>query len=699
MAIRHLSWAPASPERYRYQPLPKSHSIRLLQVGKYDSEHPRLRCWLYTCPLADGLRPPFDALSYCWNAPVIDEDDEDGTRGDYFYEIEVNGTSWMITESLYEALLARSRSGEERLLWADALCINQTHDEEKTEQVALMGEIYSAADRVIIWLGQNETYVDDMVYIHTKVSSALDRLIDTHGAAFAFQISPLDPAVFNMLGLDISLDEWFSIWRSYFRFFRTRRWFFRAWIVQEVVLAREVQVRCGDKLIPWEPLLALGRFIMYSGWTQLLAPVEQKLKLAGISELNSIWSMQLEYRSGGPWSPAFRESQQQLSGARTDSEFWYWYLLWALDNIRGQQATDPRDKIYSVLGMTSKFLPARVKPPIRPSYSELSDPSEVFISTARLLLDRLPNLAFLSLAEDQVDRKILDLPSWVPDWSGPGSNYGHLSWEQLASTPLFDASRVNTLYEPPCKVVDRTLFLRAAHFDTITAVSEPIGLMVSTHWIQPCLRICEMLPETYAPTSQHRVEVLWRTLIADEFEGQHPAPAEAALSFRDWASIVLALGLYLRWTEDRDTKHYLNELSALESLTSSELLPTEDQVLEKAELLRSGLDDYPNKDDSEVLRFLKDGDGNAVPFGGRLGATGGARRLYVTAGGYLGIGPGSIKEGDAVWLVQGGRVPFVFRMAQSTAGMRLLGETYVHGFMHGEMVDAVGTTMTEVKVV
>lgn len=702
MVIRRLSWAPASPERYRYTALPKPHSLRLVQVEKFHPDQPRVRCWLYTCPLAEGLRPPFDALSYCWNSPVIPEEDEDGfVREDFWCEIELNGTSWMVTESLYDALLARSKSGEQRLLWVDALCINQTHEEEKTEQVALMGEIYTAADCVIIWLGEDRSNVDEMVYVHTKLATALDRLIDTRGARFAFQSSPLDPVTLEALALDLSLNEWYHIWHAYFNFFRTRRWFFRAWIVQEVVLAKDVQVHCGDKMIPWEPLLSLGRFVMYSGWAQVLAPSEQKLKLAGINELSTIWSMQIDYRSGGPWSSDFRHSQQALSGAQTDSEFWYWYLLWLLDNVRGQQASNPKDKIYCILGIVSKFSPRGVRCPIRPDYSKALSISDMFLSTASLLLDRLPTLAFLTMVEDQAERSILDLPSWVPDWSAPGSNYGHLSWAQIDSASIYNASKVEHKREKTWIIKGRELSLHCACFDTVTNVSEPIGTMTSTHWIQPALKICEKMSKIYAPTGQHRIEALWRTLIADEFEGSHPAPLETGQNFKDWAAIVLPLGLYLRWLEGQSTKEYLEELSVLDDLSneSVSLLPRREQVLEKAETIRSEIDTYPDRDDHEVLEFLKEGDGKAMPYGTRLGATGGSRRLYITAGGYLGIGPGATTAGAVVALVEGARVPFVLEKAHDPWSMKLLGETYVHGFMHGEMVDSVGKYTKKVKVV
>lgn len=40
-----------------------------------------------------------------------------------------------------------------RLLWADAVCINQADDAERGSQVGMMGRIYGQAARTLVWLG------------------------------------------------------------------------------------------------------------------------------------------------------------------------------------------------------------------------------------------------------------------------------------------------------------------------------------------------------------------------------------------------------------------------------------------------------------------------------------------------------------------------------------------------------------------
>lgn len=45
-------------------------------------------------------------------------------------------------------------------MWADAVCINQKDLEERSHQVALMGDIYSGAGEIFIWLGNSISEAD-----------------------------------------------------------------------------------------------------------------------------------------------------------------------------------------------------------------------------------------------------------------------------------------------------------------------------------------------------------------------------------------------------------------------------------------------------------------------------------------------------------------------------------------------------------
>jgi hypothetical protein len=131
--------------RYRYSPLPESGSIRLLRLIPSD-ENARIECQLFDYPLqelGEGTHL-YEALSYAWGDP------------NNLRYIFINEHNLPITKNLHSALLCLRDRFIDRVLWVDALCINQNDNEEKGQQIRLMAEIYSKASRVIIWLGQAE---------------------------------------------------------------------------------------------------------------------------------------------------------------------------------------------------------------------------------------------------------------------------------------------------------------------------------------------------------------------------------------------------------------------------------------------------------------------------------------------------------------------------------------------------------------
>lgn len=62
-------------------------------------------------------------------------------------------------------------------------------------------------------------------------------------------------------------------------------------------------------------------------------------------------------------------------------------------------------------------------------------------------------------------------------------------------------------------------------------------------------------------------------------------------------------------------------------------------------------------------------------------------RLYKTEGGYLGSGEKSIRQGDQVWMIYGSRVLHILRRTSAEGEFTLVGEAFVHGFMHGEIFE------------
>jgi hypothetical protein len=106
----------------------------------------RIQCQLFNYSL-HGIEERaclYEALSYAWG------------DSEKLHTILIDGYDLRVTANLYKALLHLQDQLIERILWVDAICINQDIQKERAEQVRLMAKIYCKANRVIVWLGEAE---------------------------------------------------------------------------------------------------------------------------------------------------------------------------------------------------------------------------------------------------------------------------------------------------------------------------------------------------------------------------------------------------------------------------------------------------------------------------------------------------------------------------------------------------------------
>jgi hypothetical protein len=107
----------------------KPKSIRLLSILPGVIETP-LACRLdeHTPDSEDDLFDSvcYEALSYTWG------DDSENPKE----EINLNGCSFSVTANLYAALQVLRKEDRERVIWVDAVCINQNDIEDKERQVS-----------------------------------------------------------------------------------------------------------------------------------------------------------------------------------------------------------------------------------------------------------------------------------------------------------------------------------------------------------------------------------------------------------------------------------------------------------------------------------------------------------------------------------------------------------------------------------
>jgi len=142
----------ASRARYQHRQLQNTDSIRVLHLlpGAFDDD---INVELAEVTLSRS--PPYEALSYVWGSPTPTD------------PISCHGEDILVTANCISAMRHLRHKKKPRTLWIDAICIDQSLMDERNHQVGLMGDIYSKAKRVVIWLGE-ETVESDYLMSFLK---------------------------------------------------------------------------------------------------------------------------------------------------------------------------------------------------------------------------------------------------------------------------------------------------------------------------------------------------------------------------------------------------------------------------------------------------------------------------------------------------------------------------------------------------
>lgn len=204
---------------YQYQPLLEDDAIRLLVLQPSEDLEAKVECSLVHTKLsecADDVVDHYTALSYVW--------------GDarFTTSVLVRRKPFNVTINLESALRHLRDLSRPRKVWADAICINQANDAEKTRQVSQMGEVYKPARHTIIYLGQSTQEPD--VLLHYARS-----LCNVPGSS----LSPLSAQ-------ENSTRDWISV--------LDRPWFRRVWVYQELIFSENPWLQCGRVRVRWNQL-------------------------------------------------------------------------------------------------------------------------------------------------------------------------------------------------------------------------------------------------------------------------------------------------------------------------------------------------------------------------------------------------------------------------------------------------------------
>ncbi|KAF5872490.1 putative het-domain-containing protein [Botrytis fragariae] len=282
---------------YPYSLLPANGEIiRLLRLLPSEDEAAPLHCELqdYSLRRSTTRAHLYEALSYVWGDP------------DITLPIFVGKKKFQVTVNLYAALLRLRDHSFERILWVDAICIDQNNNEERRQQVRIMAKIYSSAHRVIVWLGDEEE----------EGKGALEDI---------------------QLAIDEEYTENSEIRREMVKQEKISKllqnpWFQRIWVLQEVAAARHIIIMCGS--------------ITIDGYAFCMGVKSLELSCSDSPGLQTLPSV-VDIIEGAGLRPKLEATFSERFSLEIRS------LAELIDMFHTRRATDRRDKVYALLGMSS----------------------------------------------------------------------------------------------------------------------------------------------------------------------------------------------------------------------------------------------------------------------------------------------------------------------------------------------------------
>ena len=384
------------PSAYRFTPLDESkRQIRLLHLhppvakasgsfvesdstalGGDDAD--KIHCTFKLASLDDN--PSYEALSYVW-----------GDKND-LVPIFLYGNSFLITRNLHEALF-HMRQTTVRTLWVDALCINQADLHERANQVSQMGSIFAQASVVVVYLGSWEG---------SAIAFEFLRIL---GSELRSRVEPWTDAIVSRAGLDLQNTD---IRNCIMEFF-LRPWWNRIWTVQEFVLARQATFQSGYHILEAAFFERFRENEIYGGNYRIF----------------NRWRA-ADPLFGSVWFTDHLDGVMRLHFVKDPCKQDFFDFLDLLTSFRGRQCSDPRDKIFGLLGLTSGLVRSRI------CLDYGVPPSETYVNLVKAAISSMQALDVLTYGGSWN----LGRPSFVPDLTASVSPAVIVSHAQRAAAIL-----------------------------------------------------------------------------------------------------------------------------------------------------------------------------------------------------------------------------------------------------------------------
>ncbi len=442
--------------------LPPGYEVAETQEGRFlfFCELTGKTSWQHPGPLTDqsrlqkapqlpppGFEPKYEALSYVWGSADNPRSIQAAMLAPAEPKPEPNGavdgtapliwTQLAVGQNLFEALTHLRLEDARRTLWIDAICINQSDNAEKSEQIMRMADIYKLAWRVLVWLGAESAPDRSQLALSTLAYVGQQIEFTTNGG---FCESP-GAQESRWCDADAVLPYTADVWAAVAALL-ARPYFERVWVLQEVIGSNDrAAVLCGRDCTVWRPLMRA---------------------IASLSNNSAI--------------PA---SVRQLAEDRVGLTFRSRVIPVAMLLMMSRMRTcsDPRDKIYGVLGLARPAF----RQAIRPDYSQ--DVVAVYAGAVRAFAEIEASLSLLQ--QCQVDQHSPGRPgaparpSWIPAFSQPQNNY-------LCESYMFasgDSRPVFRFHDD-----GRTMECMGTRVATVRTVSERLCATVDAHSVFATVR-------------------------------------------------------------------------------------------------------------------------------------------------------------------------------------------------------------------
>lgn len=597
-----------------YTPLDvHNREIRLLTLH-YGEAHQDVTITLSVVSLND--KPKYEALSYVWG-------DSNNTS-----TISLDGYDFSVTQNLFKALRSLRQSHTTRIFWVDAICVNQKDILERNSQVSFMKDIYCGCALCIIWLGEEETTTETAMDIIKSMSRGqhLEHWFNLPALSFMvlriYRERPTMAPLWNSI-IDELEDKMASL-----TLFAVNSWWTRIWTVQEAILpapGRSI-IKCGRHEVGWDTVSrAVANSFHHIGGECCCSPIFISLtRRVADHYVNFISSVR---------NLIYAETALHGDGLK---------LLEALTTQRQRKASDPRDKVYGVLGLCD----SQARQNIVVDYN-----CSIFDCYSSSMMHDIRTSGYLgALCFSDIDENNKkDFPSWLVDWS----LWTPALEEQGMLYELYNLYHAAWDLEELPTLSHQTLSMRGAMRDTISVVGAINSLNGSAEESMPILRSWKALIDEYERRDSNQtaepgneLKTFMRILMSDALstekgKGRRLQEADFDIWKRWWIPVSENNTLNAFFHGD-------NRVEAAATLKVSE----------------------------HIIRYISD------------------KRIFATQNGDVGIGPAALKVGDQIWILHGGKMPLILRPSPIRSGEtqnlhKLVGPCYVDGIMDGEAADGL----------